>query len=154
VEKNKESGRMTGFMRCWVAFGLVAVGIQGAAADGIQAGLWRVINKPVINGTAGQTQQNMRCLTAADVADLDKTFSPVSRTVNSECERVEHEFTPQRLKWRLQCRGQLDMDVAGEFIFDASDHYTGLVTARSSMGGQLMQDVRTQIEGQWTGECR
>jgi Protein of unknown function (DUF3617) len=143
-----------GLLRCWVALGLAVLALQGASADGIQAGLWRVINRPVINGTAGPTTQNMRCLTAADVADLDKTFSPVSRTVNSECERVEHEFSPQRLKWRLQCKGQLDMDVAGEFIFDASDHYTGLVTARSSMGGQLMQDVRTQIEGQWTGECR
>ena len=126
----------------------------GALADGIAPGLWRVINKPTINGTVGPTAQNMRCLTAEEVADLDKTFSPVSRTVNSECERVEHEFSPQRLKWRLQCTGQVDMDVAGEFIFDASDHYTGLVTARSSMLGQPMQEIRTEVEGQRTGECR
>ncbi len=146
--------RMKGVARCRVAFGLAVLACQGALADGIQPGLWRVINKPEINGSVGPTTQNMRCLTAADVADLDKTFSPVSRTVNSTCERVEHEFTPQRLKWRLQCTGQIDMDVAGEFIFDASDHYTGLVAARSSMAGRLMQEVRTQIEGQWTGECR
>src|SRR5262245_28045242 len=135
------------------ACGLALGPFQGAAAEGIQPGLWRVINKPVINGTAGQRTQNIRCLSAADVADLDKTFSPVSRTVNSECERVEHEFTPRRLKWRLECTGQIDMEVAGEFIFDASDHYTGVVTARSSMAGRPMQDVRTEIEGQWTGEC-
>src|SRR5262245_48449103 len=145
---------MTGLVRYWATCGLLVLVSGGAAADGIKPGLWRVINKPEINGTAGPTSQNMRCLTAADVADLDKTFSPVSRTVNSECERVEHEFTPQRLKWRLQCKGQLDMDVAGEFNFDAADHYTGLVTARSEMAGRLMQNVRTQIEGQWTGECQ
>jgi hypothetical protein len=144
---------MRGLVGCWAACGLALAVSGGAAADGIKPGLWRVINKPEINGTAGQPRQNMRCLTAAEVADLDKTFSPVSRTVNSECERVEHEFTPKRLKWRLQCKGQIDMDVAGEFNFDADDHYTGLVTARSSMAGQPMQDVRTQIEGQWTGEC-
>src|SRR6266511_565094 len=126
--------RMKGVARCRVAFGLAVLACQGALADGIQPGLWRVINKPEINGSVGPTTQNMRCLTAADVADLDKTFSPVSRTVNSTCERVEHGFTPQRLKWRLQC--------------------TGLVAARSSMAGRLMQAVRTQIERQSTGECR
>src|SRR5215475_12510596 len=85
----------------------------GAQADGLSPGLWRVINKPQINGTAGPVTQTMRCLSEADVADLDKTFSPVSRTINSECEVAEHEFSPQRLKWRLQCTGQVDMDVAG-----------------------------------------
>jgi hypothetical protein len=125
-----------------------------AAADGLSPGLWRVINKPQINGTAGPVAQTMRCFSAEDVADLDKTFSPVSRTVNSECERVEHEFSPQRLKWRLQCTGQVDMDVAGEFIFETPEHYTGVVTARSSMMGRPMQDVRTEIDGQLTGACR
>jgi hypothetical protein len=149
---------MMGVMRRWrgccFGLGLAVLPFTAAQADGIAPGLWRVINKPQINGNAGPTAQNMRCLTAEDVADLDKTFSPVSRTVNTECERVEHEFSPQRLKWRLQCTGQIDIDVAGEFIFDASDHYTGIVTARSSMAGRLVQDVRTEIEGQRTGECR
>jgi hypothetical protein len=128
--------------------------IPSARADGLQAGLWKVLNKPEINGAAGPESQNMRCLTADDVKDLDKTFSPVSRTTNSTCERVEHEATPQRLKWRLQCTGQLDMDVAGEFLFESPDHYTATVTARSSMLGQLMQDVRTTIVGQRVGECQ
>src|SRR6516165_7714802 len=87
------------------------------------------------------------------VADLDKTFSPISRTTNSTCERVEHESTPQRLKWRLQCTGQIDMDVAGEFTFDSPEHYTATVTARSFMLGRLMQSVRTSIEGQRVGDC-
>ena len=65
----------------------------------------------------------MCCLMPEAVADLDTTFSPVSRTTNSSCERVEHELTPQRLKWRLQCSGQIDMDVQGEFNFDSPEHY-------------------------------
>jgi hypothetical protein len=77
------------------------------------------------------------------VLDLEKTFSPISRTTNSTCERTEHELTPQRLNWRLQCTGQIDMDVAGEFIFITPEHYTATITARSSMLGQLMQSVRT-----------
>jgi hypothetical protein len=57
------------------------------------------------------------------------------------------------LKWRLQCKGQLDMDVAGEFTCDSPEHYSATITARSFMQGRLMQDVRTSIEGQRVGEC-
>jgi hypothetical protein len=125
-----------------------------ARADGLQAGQWKVLSKPENNGMAGPQVENMRCLTEEDVKDLDRTFSPVSRTTNSTCERTEHESTPQRLKWRLQCTGQLDMDVAGEFLFDSPQHYTARVTARSSMMGRVLNDVRTAIEGQRIGECR
>src|SRR5215475_14137313 len=138
---------------CGLVLGLAALAAHGALADGIAPGLWRVTNKPTINGARGPTSQNMRCLTAEEVADLDKTFSPVSRTINSECERVEHEFSPQRLKWRLQCTGQVDMDVAGEFIFDSPEHYTAVITARSFMLGRLMQSIRTSVEGQRVGDC-
>jgi hypothetical protein len=137
-----------------LAAALLLAWAPAAGADGLQAGLWRVINKPMNNGVAGPPMQNMRCLTADDVKDLDRTFSPVSRTTNSTCEQVEHESTPQRLKWRLQCTGQIDMDVAGEFVFDRPDHYTATVTARSSMLGRVMNDVQTEIEGQHVGECQ
>src|SRR5262249_24044495 len=110
-----------------------------AGADGLRAGQWKTSQSAEINGVAGPLQQNMRCLTPEAVADLDKTFSPVSRTTNSTCELTEHELTPQRLKWRLQCTGQLDMDVAGEFTFDTPEHYTAVITAQSSMQGRLLQ---------------
>ena len=82
-----------------------------------------------------------------------QTFSPISRTTNSTCERVEHESTPQRLKWRLQCTGQIDMEVTGEFTFDSPEHYAATITARSFMQGRLMQSVRTSIDGQRVGDC-
>ena len=96
----------------------------------------------------------MRCLRDADVNDLDRTFSPVYGTTNSACEQVEHEFTPQRLKWRLQCRGQLDMDVAGEFVFERPDRYTATIVAVSSMLGKTMQEVHTRIEAERVGDCK
>jgi Protein of unknown function (DUF3617) len=124
-----------------------------AGADGLRAGQWKTVQSAEINGVAGPIQQGARCLTEEAVADLDKTFSPISRTTNSTCERVEHELTPQRLKWRLQCTGQIDMEVAGEFNFDSPEHYAAIITARSFMQGRLMQSVRTSIEGQRVGEC-
>jgi len=127
---------------CGLAVALILAAAQTGAADGLRAGQWRTINSPEIDGVAGPVQQSIRCLTPEAVADLDKT-----------CERVEHESTPQRLKWRLQCTGQIDMDVAGEFTFDSPEHYTAVITARSFMLGRLMQSIRTSVEGQRVGDC-
>jgi hypothetical protein len=132
---------------------LMLASARHAGADGLRSGQWKTVQSPEINGVAGPTQQSARCLTPEAVADLDKTFSPVSRTTNSTCEQVEHEVTPQRLKWRLQCRGQIDMDVAGEFTFDSPERYNATIVARSSMQGRLMQEVRTSIEGSRVGDC-
>jgi hypothetical protein len=132
---------------------LVLAATAESGADGLRDGLWQTMQRPEIDGVPGPVQPGMRCLTPEAVADLDKTFSPVSRTTNSTCEQVEHESTPQRLKWRLQCTGQIDMDVSGEFTFDSPEHYTATITARSSMQGRVMQSVRTSIEGQRVGDC-
>jgi hypothetical protein len=137
-----------------LALVLVLVAPADAGADGLRAGQWQTVQTPEINGVVGPAQQGMRCLTPEAVADLDKTFSPVSRTTNSTCERIEHESTPQRLKWRLQCTGQIDMEVAGEFTFDSPEHYAATIIARSFMQGQLMQSVRTTIEGRRVGDCQ
>jgi len=142
-------------VRCTI-IALVALWVAGlspADADGLQAGLWRATQSPEIDGVAGEARQSSRCLTAEDVADLDKTFSAISRTTNAACERTEHELTPQRLKWRLQCTGQIDMDVAGEFNFESPDHYTATITARSFAMGRQMQSVRTTIDAHRVGEC-
>jgi len=133
---------------------LVLLNTPSARAEGLRPGLWRILTHPVIDGAAGREQQNTRCLTPADVADLEKTFSPVGQTVNSTCEMVEHELTPERLKWHLQCTGQLDMDLTGEFLFDAPEHYSATVTTASSMLGRQLQAGRMTVEGQRVGECQ
>ena len=136
---------------CLAATGVLAM---PAHADGLEAGLWRSRQTPTLNGIAGPPRESMRCLRDADVNDLDRTFSPVYGTTNSACEQVEHEFTPQRLKWRLQCRGQLDMDVAGEFVFERRDRYTATIVASSSMLGKPMQETQTRIEADRVGDCK
>ena len=138
---------------CALAVVLFLAAAPHAGADGLRDGEWTTIQSAEINGVVGPAQRGTRCLTPEAVADLDKTFSPVSRTTNSTCERIEHESTPERLKWRLQCTGQIDMDVAGEFTFDSPEHYSAIITGRSFMQGRLMQSVRTSIEGQRVGEC-
>jgi hypothetical protein len=136
-----------------LAASLMLAAAQPAAADGLRAGQWKTIQSPEINGVAGPPQQGTRCLTPDAVADLAKTFSPISRTTNSTCEQVEHELLPQRLKWRLQCRGQIDMDVAGDFSFESPERYSATITARSSMQGRLMQEVTTSIKAERIGDC-
>lgn len=138
------------FFSAFVPF-LLLVG--AASADGLQAGQWKAVQSPEIDGRSGPAQESITCLNQESVADLDKTFSPISRTTNSACQRTEHELTPQQLKWRLQCTGQIDMDVAGEFTFVTPQHYTATITARSSMLGRLMQSVRTSIDAERIGDC-
>jgi Protein of unknown function (DUF3617) len=140
--------------RFW-ALAVTTVAVAGIAhADGIQAGSWKVVTKAEINGVTGPDQETMRCLTPEEADHLDVTFSPNSVTTNSTCKEVEHEVTAARLKWRLQCTGQLDMDVAGEFLFDAPDHYTATVTTRASMLGKQIQSSRASIEAQRVGACQ
>jgi len=58
------------------------------------------------------------------------------------------------LKWHLQCRGQLDLDVLGSFNFDSPSHYTATISSKGRMAGQLISDVKTEIEGERVGECQ
>ena len=131
------------------------VAATSALADNlIEPGQWKVTATTVMNGAATPPQAKARCLTPEQTGDVAKTFGPVSGTVNSTCEMVEHELTPQRLKWHLQCTGQLDMDLEGEFLFDAPEHYSATVTTASSMLGRQLQAGRMTIEGQRVGECQ
>ena len=59
-----------------------------------------------------------------------------------------------RLTWRLVCKGQLDMELAGEFNFDSPHHYTGTVTTKAAMAGMQMVDSQDTIEGQWVSDCK
>jgi hypothetical protein len=131
---------------------LVFLLARAACADGLQAGQWKTVQSPEIDGVAGR-RRNHALPDAGSRARSREDFQPISRTTNSTCERTEHELTPQQLKWRLQCTGQIDMDVAGDFIFVTPEHYTATITARSFMLGRLMQSVRTSIDAQRVGEC-
>src|ERR1700694_5893672 len=99
--------RHAGVLAAALLLAALLVAAPNSPADGLRAGLWPTRQSPEINGVVGPIQQNTRCLTPEAVADLDKTFGPLSRTTNSTCERIEHEISSQRLKWRLQCTGQI-----------------------------------------------
>src|SRR5690348_2573844 len=81
-----------------------------AAADGIQPGLWKITTAIVNNGMKLPPQTNARCLTAGQANDLVETFSPRFGGVNTQCERKQYEKSEQKLTWRLECRGQFNMD--------------------------------------------
>ena len=99
-------------------------------------------------------RQKARCLTPEQVSDVAKTFGPVSGTVNSTCEQPKYEATERTLKWRLQCRGQLDVDVTGNFNFDTPLHYTATITSKGRMAGALISDVKTELRGERIGDCQ
>lgn len=123
-----------------------------ASADSLQPGFWKVTSTPEVNGAPAPPQVKMRCMSPEETADLDTTFSPEARTINSSCERVEHELTAASLKWRLQCTGQMAMDVAGAFTFESPQRYIAEVRTRMSMPGQTVAS-RVKIEAERIGEC-
>jgi hypothetical protein len=128
--------------------------ISSAWADGVAPGLWKVTETVIMNGTTTPAQVKNRCLSSEEAGNTAKTFTPEYRTVNSDCERTEFTSTATRLKWRMQCKGQMDMDVAGDFTFDTTNHYTATISSKASIGGRQVVDTSVAIEGEQIGECR
>src|SRR5262245_47457593 len=99
----------------------LAATLRAAAAETplIQPGEWMVTSKTVANGMPGPPSSRARCLTKDETGDLAKTFGPQMGTVNSTCPPPRMEMTERTLAWRIECRGQLDMNVEGTFDFDS-----------------------------------
>jgi len=124
-----------------------------AAAEGIEPGLWKITTRTESGGVSGPPRQNSKCLTPEQTSDLPTTFSPVGRTINSECAPIERSFTGGKLTWRLVCKGQLDMELTGEFNFDSPHHYTATVQTKAAMAGMVGVDSRDTLEGEWVSAC-
>jgi hypothetical protein len=125
-----------------------------ALADGIAPGLWQVTETVTMNGNATPTQVRTRCLSAEQAGDTATTFTPEYRTVNSDCERAEFESTVSKLRWRMLCKGQLEMDVSGDFTFDTPKHYSATIRSKGSMAGRTVVNSSVAIEGEHLGECQ
>jgi hypothetical protein len=139
-------------------FALALLGIAAAplpaAVDGIEPGLWQITETIIMNGNRTPSQMRTRCLSAEQAGDTAATFSPEYRTVNSDCERAEFSSTTSRLKWRMLCKGQLDMDVSGAFTFDTPKHYSAKIESKGSVAGQTMVETSVTIDGEHLGECK
>ena len=142
--------------RAAVAFGVIAVvALQAlvAYADGIEPGLWKITTTTKTRGGTGPPQESSKCLTSEDTRDLATTFSPISRTVNSNCAPIERTLTGTRLSWRLTCKGQIDMELTGDFNFDSPRHYTATLRSNAAMAGMPMIDTESTLEGRWVSAC-
>ena len=143
-----------------VSADILAVALLGAVlgapalADGIAPGLWQVTETVTMNGNATPTQVRTRCLSPEQAGDTATTFSPEYRTANSDCERAEFESTSSKLRWRMLCKGQMEMDVSGDFIFDTPKHYSATIRSKGSMAGRTVVNTSVTIEGEHQGECQ
>jgi hypothetical protein len=133
---------------------MLLLSAAGAYADGIDPGLWKVVTRTSNGGgAAGPPMESSKCLTADQTGDLGTTFSPVPQTVNSVCAPIERSLEGPRLTWHLVCKGQLNVDLAGEFNFDSPHHYTATVRTKADMAGMPMADSQNMLEGQWVSAC-
>jgi hypothetical protein len=143
---------MKSVLRCVLAL-LPLVTVQPAWAQNLEPGRWRVMTT-TLSGPIAPPQVATRCLTPEDVADPGKTFGPQVTTENSECKRTEFKLEPSGLTWRLQCRGQLDMDVSGQFIFDSPTRYSAFIKTKATMHDRIVHDTMVSISAERIGECR
>lgn len=127
--------------------------VTSAPAENLEPGRWRVMTT-TLSGPLAPPMVATRCLTPEDVADPGKTFGPQASTVNSDCERTLFKLEPSGLTWKLQCRGQINIDVAGQFIFDSPTRYSALVTTRATMAEHIVQESMISISAERIGECR
>jgi hypothetical protein len=125
-----------------------------ASADGIDPGLWKIISRMETGGVIGPPHESSKCLTAEQTSDLGTTFSPVPSTVNSVCAPIERKLTGDKLTWHLVCKGQLNMELIGEFTFDNPHHYSATVQTKAQMAGMPLVDSQQTLEGQWVSECQ
>jgi hypothetical protein len=139
-----------------IAFSLATLVLlaSAAAADGIDPGLWRITTRMETGGVIGPPHESSKCLTAEQTGDLGTTFSPIPSTVNSECAPIERKLSGDKLTWHLVCKGQLNMELTGEFNFDSRHHYSATVRTKAQMAGMPMVDSQQTLEGQWVSECQ
>jgi len=142
-------------MKCRIALSaaILALASTVALADGIAPGLWKVITRTETGGIIGPPHESSKCLTAEQTHDLGTTFSPVPTTINSVCAPIERSLSGDKLPWRLTCKGQLNMELTGDFTFDDPHHYTATVHTKAVMAGIPMVDSQNMLEGQWLSEC-
>jgi hypothetical protein len=119
----------------------------------MQAGQWKVTSKVVMNGAPMPVEVKARCISPEQASDPVKTFSPELAAVNTECKKIEETMKDGRLKWHMQCRGQIDIDVIGDFTFDSATHYSATVATKAFMAGQKVADSSAAIEGEHAGAC-
>jgi hypothetical protein len=133
------------------AFSLVA--ISTACAGGIEPGLWTIIDRVDNGGVSSPPHVSSKCLTAEQTDDLAATFSPVATTINSDCAPMERNLKGPELTWHLVCKGQLNMELTGQFNFDNPHHYTGTVHTKGEMPAMPPVDSENTIEGYWVAAC-
>jgi len=136
-----------------IGAGSVLLAASAAFAAEIEPGLWKITSRTQTGGVIGPPHESSKCLTAAEARDLATTFSPIPSTVNSVCAPIERSLAGEKLNWRLICKGQLDMELTGEFIFDDPHHYSATMRTKAAMAGMTMVDSQDTLEAQWVSPC-
>ena len=136
-----------------IGFAAVVLGSSSACADVLEPGLWNIITRIETGGAMSPPQQSAKCVTPEQANDVATTFSPTPRMVNSECGAIERSLEGTRLRWKLVCTGQFNMELTGDYTFIDPQHYAATVWTRTAMAGRLMSETRTTLYAERVSEC-
>jgi hypothetical protein len=123
------------------------------ADEGIQPGLWKITTITLNNGQEMPPHVNSRCLTVEQAKNLADTFSPQFGGINTTCERTDYKKSAQEMSWRLQCKGQINMDTVAEFRFFSPLRYTATISTKGWMADQQILDSHVALQGEYVGAC-
>jgi hypothetical protein len=132
---------------------LLLLATDAAHAQSLEPGRWRVITT-TLTGPPAPPEVASRCLTPEETSDPGKTFGPQFSTVNSLCERTEFKLESSGLTWKLQCKGQVDMDVAGQFVFESATRYSAMLVTRTTVLERIVQNTLVSITAERVGACQ
>ena len=132
---------------------LAVLTTSSRADEGIQPGLWKITTISLSNGVQMPQRVNSRCLTVEQANNLADTFSPQFGGVNTTCERTDYKKSAQKMTWRLQCRGQMNMDTVAEFTFFSPLRYTATISTKGWVANQQILDSRVALQGEYVGGC-
>jgi len=101
----------------------------------------------------GSRPRQSRFIAREQAGNIVGTFGPSRAPSIQSCATPTIEVAGRTLIWRLQCRGQLDIDPTDDFNFDSSRQYSAIITSKGNMAGALISDVKSNIEAERIGEC-
>lgn len=122
------------------------------AAEGPKPGMWKIVTRVTRDGAATPPDSHMSCVTADQMKDPGQSIMPHQASPEEKCTRTQYEWNGSKLRWQIECSGQMNLKGAGKIDFDTPEHYNGEITSSGAVNGHDFNSTIV-LEGQRIGDC-
>ncbi len=128
--------------RLAAATSLALLASVAAQADERPGNLWKTTSQMSMPGMPAMPPQSSQLCTAKEWTQ------PPPPPPGQTCAQTDFQTTGNKVTWKTQCTGEMDMAGEGEITFDTADSYTG--TIKFLAAGMTMT---VNLTGTKIGEC-